>query len=376
MRTGSFVWAKLNSVLLLVILLYSSTNCVAGQQEKLRRSIDSLLQVHTGYRFNGVILVSRNGKTLYQKATGMADIARHQPLTMQTQFATGSLCKQFTAVLVAREIDRGHIRAGERLGKYLPDLPAAWKDSVTIQQLLQHTSGVHTPGEPLAFLPGTACQYSNYGYQLLGRVLEQVNGTSFCEQVTVLFHTCGMKYTVDPMQCAGSNKITSMANGYLLSADSLKQTDSLVPLLRLAGEASGGMIATAGDMVRWNECLHNGRLLSDGVYQLMWQPSGKIRQHPVSGALSYGFSFPLPLHHDGPVIFHSGLLSGTGFHCINFYYPASKTSVVVMENIANESLPSPELFFFETAIAGIVENVLLPQKQPSLHERRWLRLKW
>jgi CubicO group peptidase (beta-lactamase class C family) len=348
--------ARLLLVFLLVLLCTAAVS--AQDAKRLAAQIDSLIAQNEHGAFNGVIVISKAGKTLYEKAYGVADKTTMRPLTVNDQFGGGSTCKQFTAVLVLQQMEQGRLQLDDKIGRYLPGLTAAWKDSVTIRQLLQHTSGVYAPDAPLAFAPGNSCLYANYGYQLLGQIVEHTSGRSFCEMASALFARCHMTSTVDPVLCAGSAK--QLVQGYLVRPDGqLKVTDSMVPLLCRIGEASGGIITTAKDLVRWNDCLHGGGLLKAGTYKMMWQPSGKIRRHSVFGETSYGCSFPLQLHSRLRKICHSGLVGGAGFYCINFYYPGTKTSLVVMQNIGNESILPAELFYYQTTIAQILEDRLL-----------------
>lgn len=346
---------KLLPLLLFVVLNVAVLHTVAQVRpyDVPVRSLDLIL-FHCQPAFSGVVVIAQAGKIKYARAAGMADIEKQKPVTIGGQFGGGSVCKQFTAVLVLQEMEKGRLSLGDTVGRYLPGLAMSWKDSVTVKQLLQHTSGVYAPDAPLAFTPGSSCLYSNYGYQLLGKIVERTSGKSFCEMASALFARCGMTHTVDPALCAGSPD--SLVQSYLVQPNGkLQATDSILELLNRIGEASGGIVTTAEDLVRWNECLHGGELLHNDTYRMMWEPSRKIRQHPVFGEVSYGLSFPLQLHGRVHKICHSGLVGGSGFYCINFYYPDTKTSLVVMQHIGNESIPTTELFALQMALADTLE---------------------
>lgn len=143
------------------------------------------------------------------RSYGMADAGRGLPVTAATIFPIASITKQFTAAAVMQLVERHQLRLSERLASLLPGVH--WVDqranSVTVQQLLTHTSGIHdytsvpefgrlqsrpqTPatilklvtGLPLKFAPGTRAAYSNTGYYLLGLIIERLTGMPYDDYV-------------------------------------------------------------------------------------------------------------------------------------------------------------------------------------------------
>ena len=94
---------------------------------------------------------------------------------------------------------------------------------------------------------------------------------------------------------------------------------------------AGGFISTAEDLVKWNNQLHKGNLLKPATYKLMTTPhENAVRMHPIFGRIVYGYGLavseaePMKLGHSGQLI---------GFSSINFYYPATATSVIVLNNV-------------------------------------------
>lgn len=272
--------------------------------------IDSLLAAKTKTPFNGVIFVSPS----YLKAKGYSDQQKKTPLKPTDQFIIGSISKQFTAVLVLQELEKGRLKLDAPVYTYLPEI----KDTITIHQLLSHTSGYMLPGQPLAFRPGTQFAYSNMGYQLLAKIIEKTSGRSFVQLSTALFRKCGMKDTYHP----ATHAYKHLVKGYTELKEDSGDIDPHA--------ASGTFISTAKDLARWNELLHGGKILAESTYQLMiTKKELAIRQHPVFGTLEYGY---------GITIGSMGQLGTTGivpgFISMNFYFPKDKMSVIVLQNVA------------------------------------------
>ncbi len=171
-------------------------------------------------RFSGAVLVAKKDRILFRQGFGMANLADKIPAIPQTGFCIGSMGKMFTAVAILQLVQRNQVSLGDTIARYLPDYPnAALANKVTIEQLLAHTGGTgdifgpkydgHAKdfGSPakfialygprdLAFEPGSKWYYSNYGYVLLGAILERVTGEAFHAYYTKnIFHIAGMHST-------------------------------------------------------------------------------------------------------------------------------------------------------------------------------------
>src|SRR6516162_8569084 len=132
--------------------------------------------------FMGSVLVVKDGKIIFSKSYGMADVEWNVPNSPTTKFNIASMTKQFTAASILLLEDRGKLKTDDLVKKYLPDAPASW-DKITIYQLLTHTSGIsdnaaqYEPGPPEKLLfrdvplkspPGEQWAYTNLGYIVLG----------------------------------------------------------------------------------------------------------------------------------------------------------------------------------------------------------------
>ena len=156
-------------------------------------------------QFSGAVLISHSGRILLQKAYGLADRANHKPNTLDTQFRFGSMGKMFTTVAIMQLVQDNKIDLNAPIGRYLTSYPnpdVATK--VTVAHLLTHTGGTGDIFGPefnkrkgslrslkdyvslygsraLNFDPGSRASYSNYGFILLGRIVETVSGLSYDE---------------------------------------------------------------------------------------------------------------------------------------------------------------------------------------------------
>ncbi|HEX3550231.1 MAG TPA: serine hydrolase domain-containing protein, partial [Candidatus Elarobacter sp.] len=157
--------------------------------------------------FSGAVLVAKNGRPLFAKAYGLADRDRKVPNKLETRFRIGSMNKMFTAVATLQLLQAGKIRLTDSVGTFLPDYPN--KDvasKVTVRQLLTHTGGtgdifgpeytahrleLRTIADYVAlygaraplFEPGSKFAYSNYGFVLLGAIVEKASGQNYYDYV-------------------------------------------------------------------------------------------------------------------------------------------------------------------------------------------------
>ena len=330
-------------LLFLILLL----NKVGFSQAKFAPRIDSLIEVNSKRFFNGIILVSQDGKVIYSKVKGFADLDNKTPLVIDNQFVIGSISKQMTAVMVLREVEKGRIELHVPVKKYLPNMSQTWLDSITVHQLLNHTSGVTDWNKPLKFKPSTDFSYSNIGFELLAKIAENVTKKSYAQLTSEVFKICGMKHSMSPKL----NHHKSLVKSYI--EDSTEKIKVVENLLKDLGIPSGGMISTADDLLLWNKSLHGGKLLSKKNYDMMTTASSK-RDHFLFGKVDYGYGLQIDRKGKTLEIGHSGY--ATGFASMNFYYPETKTSVIILENIAWDADNFKDTFKHHVDIRGIVEG--------------------
>lgn len=257
-------------------------------------------------RFSGVLVIEQNGNRLYGKAFGLADRENDIPVRLDTPFLFASQGKMFTAVAVLQLVHAGKLGLDDPLGKYLTDYPDKEMAKVTIRQLLSHQGGTGDIGvlqpeeggnrawvrtiddlirlngnRAPSFPPGSAFEYSNYGFVLLGAVVEKITGKSYYAYLDDhVFAPAGMKETRYPdiMHMPG------IARGYTRQPDG-----KLIPSadqLPWRGTPAGGGVTTVDDEVRFVESLKAGKLialplLSEAIKQQTdWYGYGFISSGP------------------------------------------------------------------------------------------------
>lgn len=253
-------------------------------------------------QFSGVVLVARHGKILLQKAWGRANRETGAPVTLDTRLRLGSMNKMLTATATLQLVEAGKLALDDPIGKYLPGYPnQAVATQVTIRHLLTHTGGtgdifgpdfeknrltlrehgdylkLYGSRAPL-FAPGTEWRYSNYGFVLLGAIVEKMSGMTYYDYVRKkIFEPSGMTATDSLPE---SEAVPNRANGYMKRNGAWVSNADTLPW---RGTAAGGGYSTAGDLLRFAEALGSGKLLSQKRLAEATQPQ---REH-------YGYGFDI-----------------------------------------------------------------------------------
>jgi CubicO group peptidase (beta-lactamase class C family) len=255
----------------------------------------------------GAVLVAKDGHVLFSHAYGLADRKRGTPNTLRTRFRIGSMNKMFTAVAILQLVDAGKVELTAPLGKYLTDYPnqdVATK--VTIHRLLTHTGGTGDIFGPdfdahraelrtladyvqlygkrgLEFEPGSRWSYSNYGFILLGRVIEKVTGQSYYDYVQQhIYKPAGMSRSGSLPE---DRAVPDRSTGYTKPPGAtawLPNTDTLP----YRGTSAGGGYSTVEDLARFAEALLSHKLLSPDATELL--VTGKVKARPGT-RYAYGF---------------------------------------------------------------------------------------
>lgn len=234
-----------------------------------------------GDRFSGAILVARNGNILLERAWGHADREKGTATTVETRFRMGSMNKMFTAIAVLQLIEAGKLGLNDPILKYLPDYPNRdLASKVTVRNLLTHTGGTGDIfGEPFwknrlslrehrdyVRLYGSRDQlaggfiYSNYGYVLLGVLIEKVSGISYYDYVEKnIFAPAGMASTGSLPEV---ETVPNRAPGYRRRQGTWVSNADTLPW---RGTAAGGGYSTVGDLLRFAQALEAGKLVSKAM---------------------------------------------------------------------------------------------------------------
>jgi CubicO group peptidase (beta-lactamase class C family) len=235
-------------------------------------AVDSLVKRD---RFSGVVLVARNGVPVTERAYGMADREAGRANNVETAFNLGSINKLFTQIAIRQLAAQGKLNVDSSLGRAWPDYPNPSARSVTIRQILDHTSGIQgnvfaaPPGktrhdvrtladyfelfknEPLEFAPGTREQYSNAGYIVLGLLIERLSGENYYDYVRRhILEPAGMTRTASwPVDSLPSNTATGYTRGGQAAPPDAPLTRN-TDFLPGRGSSAGGGYSTAHDLLR------------------------------------------------------------------------------------------------------------------------------
>lgn len=306
--------------------------------------------------FNGVISIEEHGKWVFKQAYGEADLANQRLNRLETKFSMASASKIFIAVAILQLIEGKFIRFESTIGELLPMNWHHIDKSITIRQLLTHTSGIpdyfdessdsdyaklwenypnyrmRTPEELLPlflhkrmiFPKGQKFQYSQSGYVVLSLIIEAITQLPFERYLEkMIFVPCGMEdtgyYELDrlPLHCA---------TGYCLDEESQTYYSNIYSL-DVKGSGAGGAYTTAKDMERfWNSLIKN-RLLSTSMVHEMLSPQVK------EGWYGYGVWLK-SLDDHGYLPFVQGSNKGVSF--ISSYDREKSRSITIMSNFAQD----------------------------------------
>ncbi|HEX5702491.1 MAG TPA: serine hydrolase domain-containing protein [Pyrinomonadaceae bacterium] len=257
-------------------------------------------------RFSGAVLVARYGKTVFSQAYGLADREKKTANTLKTRFRIGSMNKMFTAVAALQLVQKGKLDLKAPFGNYLTDYPN--KDvasKVTIEQLLSHTGGTgdifgpefdknrlelktlqdyvklygnRAPG----FAAGSRWQYSNYGFLLLGVLVEKVSGQSYYDYVRDhIFKPAGMTGTASEPE---EQLVADRSMGYTrFGGAGLRPNTDTLPY---RGTSAGGGYSTVEDLLKFATALQTHKLLNAQYTEML--TTGKV-DTPGGSKYAYGF---------------------------------------------------------------------------------------
>ncbi len=251
-------------------------------------------------QFSGVVLVARHGQVLLRRAWGLANREAGTPVTLDTQFRIGSMNKMFTSVAILQLVEAGKLALDDPIGKYLPGYPNQdLATKVTVRHLLTHTGGAgdifgaefmknrlalreHSDylklygSRAVTHEPGTGFRYSNYGFVLLGALIEKVSGMSYYDTVrSRIFQPAGMTSTDSLPE---TDTVPNRAVGYMKRDGAWAPNTDTLPW---RGTAAGGGYSTAGDLLLFAQALDSGKLLSKALLAEATSPHQR----------SYGYGF-------------------------------------------------------------------------------------
>lgn len=339
---------RVGCVLLAVLVL---SGCATSNVARIEEIVDEAVAVPIADgRFAGVVLVTREGHTVFRKAYGLADREQNIAHAPETPFMIMSVSKQFTAALIARLAAAGKLRFDDRVSRYLAHWPAEW-DDVEIRHLLSHSSGLdidttyswlvkHHPeywpesGAPppyqprgLVAVPGTTYQYANVGYTLLSMIATKAGGRPFDDLLRdEVFRPLRLERTVPERN---GNRASGRARGYRRHQNGLQLEEQMT--IDIVG--AGDLVSTADDLARFDAAFDDDRFLPARFRDAMVTPhiEGK-------GGASLGYGWFLRTSDGGrPMQYHGG--DGAGFRAFNARLPKERLAVIVLSNVHEREMP-------------------------------------
>lgn len=334
---------KINSQLLLILFAFFLSNCIIAQS--LEKDIDSIiLKVFKDENGpGGAFLVAKNGKPIYEKAFGKANIELNVDLATKSVFQLGSITKQFTAIAILILEEQGKLDTKQAVSRYIPDYPSG--DSITLHHLLTHTSGIRdftkmknlgdiaqkemTPGmmidffknEAVDFKPGEKFEYNNSGYVLLGYIIEIVSGETYENFIRKYIFE---KARMNNSQYANERKIiNNRAYGYQKKESGYVNKTVInfsVPF------SSGALMSTLGDMLKWQNALNRHLLLRSENSQKAFNKY-KLNN---GEEFTYGYGWHIKDVNGTPSREHGGSIFG--FKTMGVYIPSEDIYVIGLTN--------------------------------------------
>lgn len=296
--------------------------------------------------------IFKDGRIIYARGYGIANLEYSLPWTPQTPSQTGSISKQFTGMCIAILAEQGKLSLDDNIRKYFLDWPD-YNGQITLKHLLYHTSGVreyltlvelmgkaegsgyvYTPKElvrtllrqkELNFKPGEMYSYSNSGYFLLSEIVSQVSG----EKTS----TFAKKYVFDPLGMRNThfhddpNEIVkNRAYGY----SPIKGEGFRIDEVRLKVIGDLGVFTTIEDFLRWDQNFYKNKL-GKGTQELIrtMLTEGKLNN---GEELSYGFGLRIDNYRGLKTINHGG--SAVGYQAQFMQFPDQKFSIVILSNLS------------------------------------------
>jgi CubicO group peptidase (beta-lactamase class C family) len=256
------------------------------------RLLDSMSNLYAQLKeFNGAVLVAQKGNILLEKGYGFKDVTQKTKVDANSLFQYGSVTKQFTAALIMYLQEKGKLNIEDKLSKYFPELPFA--DSVTIYNLLTHTSGIYNytnngdfmkteavkatdkekiftlfRNKPLEFTPGSKYNYSNSGYSLLGYIIEKASGKPYEKLMhEVILQPMGMKTAGFDF---AHNHSTDKTTGYNFIKDDKFEAAGIVD--SSVAYSAGSLYGSIKDLYAWYQALQKNKLLSSTSWKKVYTP--------------------------------------------------------------------------------------------------------
>jgi len=363
-------------IIIISLMIFSCSPAQINEQDAEIAKIDSLKVVKIDEIFSifnnetpgCAVAIIQNGEIVFIKSYGMADPKRKIPITSETKFPIGSNTKQFTCMAILLLEEQEKLKIDDPIRKYFPQLPD-FADSVTIKNLMQHTSGI-IEYNPLLFLSGinkNECSltnqdiieliskykklsyrigeqflYTNSTYILLSEIIEKVSQKTYAEFIK--------ENIFIPLKMENSFVVTSSSD-YKTSAMGFNYSGNYKPVnCPMITTGGSGVITTLKDLCKWiknfdtHQLGKSGRLLVDKMQQ-----KGVLQN---GDSTKYGLGLFIDDYCGQKVYWHGGNI--TGYTSNITIFPEQKTSIIVLSNTM-ELIPYEHRFDIAKVLFGACE---------------------
>jgi D-alanyl-D-alanine carboxypeptidase len=306
--------------------------------------IDQIVLAEMTRQFSPAVGISvvKDGQVVRAKGFGLANVEHQAPASALTYFQTGSVGKQFTAVLVMLLARDKKLALDDPISKHLQGTPSSWQ-GMTVRHLLNHTSGLlatdphidlrkdYTEQQllasayklPLLTPPGKKHAYSNLGYQMLGVLCSTVGEKFWGEQMRErVFVPLGMRSRV----ISERDIVPNRAAGYDRFDGVLENQSWVAPSQNTT--ADGSLYVTSQDMARWSMALDGQRLLTNEEKETLWRPVAL----DDGTSVNYGFGWMLFAEAGHRIVRHRGDWQGFTAHLLHL--PEQRLTISVLMNRA------------------------------------------
>lgn len=296
----------------------------AEMKRLIHATLDHLVRTND---FSGCVTVADGGKTVFDECRGQAERNFGVPIDHQTKFRVASIGKMFTAVAIGQLVQAGKLSWDSTLAELVPEYPDhTTAKKITVWELLHHTSGLgdvlvpelfaHRENfinpvdylglisrQPILSAPGKDFNYSNAGYVLLGRIIENVSGEGYFNYI--------QRHVFAPSGMRSSGFVTldevtpELAVGYFHESPFSTKWKANWMKIPFKGGPDGGAYSTNADLLRFAEALRSGKLLKLATLAKMFKDP--IPMGP--GAITAGFGERLS--HGRHIRGHQGGIEGT-----------------------------------------------------------------
>jgi len=337
-----------------IILCFSISMAIGGIAQNKCAQIDSLMSsiYQSGYP-GAAIAVIKDGSVVFKKGYGVQDLDSKTLITPSTNFNICSITKQFTAYAILQLQREGKLSLDDKLSRFFPDFASGVANTVSVRQLLTHSSGVveHysyvdralykefwdkdvltvlSAVDSVYFPPGSRYRYSNAAFCLLSLIIEKLSGETYPAYIC--------NHVFAPLNMTRSNviqpdfNISDRAFGYEREGDSFRIADAKQSLF-FSTMGDGGVYTSIDDYLRWITAIQQNCVLDPALVK-----EAQSAQFPIDTArtLSYGFGWFVAGSGDSKLVYHTG--SNGGFRTIVLTKPSAKYAVVIFSNRSDVDL--------------------------------------